>query len=158
MSPVSLPECVCWGSDAFCELGIGCSLNDRYSPVSVLGLKRGIIAMGLGLYRSCAVLDSGAMKCWGDNMFGALGNNPALDYSSPLFRSAAYPESVVGLDRGVTAIATGFAHTCAVVGGAAKCWGDNFYGEVGDGTSFAVRVPQPVLLGTIRMLLRDGFE
>ena len=45
-------------------------------------------------------------------------------------------------------ISTGVWHTCGVTpGGAAYCWGDNFFGQLGDGTSVARATPVPVAGG-----------
>jgi len=51
---------------------------------------------------------------------------------------------VAGLSGGVTAIVAGSEHTCAVVGGGAKCWGTNFSGQLGDGTNVDRNVPVSV--------------
>jgi alpha-tubulin suppressor-like RCC1 family protein len=77
----------------------------------------------------CALLTNETLSCWGDNTYGELGNgtHSATDSSSP----AAVP----GLSS-VVQVSVGNAHTCAIVHNAgAECWGDNFAGDLGDGTS-----------------------
>ncbi len=51
---------------------------------------------------------------------------------------------VPGLTSGVTAIANGAAHTCAVVNGSAYCWGNNGYGQLGNNSTIISLVPVPV--------------
>ena len=51
--------------------------------------------------------------------------------------------TVVGLGQSIDSIASGAGHTCALVLGGVKCWGDNQYGQLGNGTS--TRSPVPVM-------------
>jgi hypothetical protein len=39
------------------------------------------------------------------------------------------------MGSGVTAVAAGYYHTCAIKSGALYCWGRNAYGQLGDGTT-----------------------
>ncbi len=84
-------------------------------------------ALAVGEGDACVLLD-GAVKCWGRNIWGSLGDGTGQD------RSVAVP--VIGLPAGVVAISAGAAHTCALLPqGSVKCWGYNFYGQLGNGES-----------------------
>ena len=113
--------------------GVEC-WGDAYglAPVPVSGLPSGVTAIAAGFGHSCALTSAGAVWCWGSNGDGQLGDG------SPGIRAA--PVNVVGLSSGVTAIAAGGEHTCALMAsGGVQCWGADFRGELGDGTStFAV--------------------
>ena len=76
---------------------------------------------------TCAELTSGAMKCWGKNDNGQLGDGTNTDRDGPV--------DVSGIST-ATSIALGNVHSCALLtGGAIKCWGDNRLGQLGDGTN-----------------------
>jgi alpha-tubulin suppressor-like RCC1 family protein len=116
----------CWGANRSGQLGDG-SEQERSSPGEVFGLSSGATAIAVGYAHACAVVAGGGVKCWGQGAYGRLGNGTGYDHSTPV--------NVVGLSSGVTAITAGILHTCAIVaGGGVKCWGSNWYGEVGDGT------------------------
>jgi alpha-tubulin suppressor-like RCC1 family protein len=86
----------------------------------------GATAIALGEAHSCAIVAGGAVRCWGDNPFGQLGDGTKEDRASPA--------AVVGLGR-ARAITAGAAHTCAIdEAGTVSCWGSNRSGELGDGT------------------------
>jgi alpha-tubulin suppressor-like RCC1 family protein len=117
----------CWGFNGDGELGNG-SLASSGVPVAVQGLASGVIAIAAGAYHTCAVISGGAVRCWGWNSDGQLGNNTTnATNTNP-------PVSVIGIASGATALAGGDAHTCALVSGNVKCWGNNAWGQLDDGS------------------------
>ena len=117
---------LCWGDNSFGQLGDG-TKTDRVLPGDVSGLSSGVRAISAGGDHSCALTASGAVKCWGTNTSGQLGNGTTIE--------SLVPTAVVGLASGVTSISAGYSHSCAIaVGGNASCWGNNHYGQLGDGT------------------------
>jgi len=86
------------------------------------------IALSIGDQNACALFGSGAVKCWGNNQSGQLGDGTETNRSRPV--------DVVGLAAGVKALSAGGAHTCALLNtGGLQCWGANDKGQLGDGTS-----------------------
>ena len=169
----------CWGYNYYGQLGNGTitAVRGPSAPVTVSDLS-GVVAVSAGFAHSCAVLDAGTIKCWGENNIGELGNGTTADSAVPVSVSGisnavsvavgnyftcallnggavqcwgygsqgqiggnGVPGSLVPVPlsdpiNNAVAIATGFMHTCAVlVNGQVKCWGDNSYGELGNGTT-----------------------
>lgn len=76
---------------------------------------------------TCALTSAQGVKCWGGNDNGQLGDGSQVGRN--------VPGDVVGLTSGVTAIAAGTYHACALTdGGGVKCWGWNEMGEIGIGS------------------------
>jgi alpha-tubulin suppressor-like RCC1 family protein len=116
----------CWGANGSGQLGDGTTF-ERHTPVAVQGLSSGVVAISAGAYHTCALTIAGGVKCWGGSNTGQLGDGSSLQRLTP--------SDVSGLSRGVVAISARSYHTCALTSaGAVKCWGSNFYGEIGDGT------------------------
>jgi alpha-tubulin suppressor-like RCC1 family protein len=113
----------CWGQNTTGQLGDG-TTTDRTAPVSVTGLTSGVIAIEAGASHTCALTTSNGVKCWGWNGFGQIGDNSMTERDTPV--------DVVGLSSGVSAIAVGQYHSCALAGGGVKCWGWNSFGQLGD--------------------------
>ena len=136
----------CWGANFSGQLGNG-TTDSGSEPVAVTGLDgtapdKTALSISAGGSQSCAVLADGSAKCWGSNVSGRLGN-PSEDDS-------LVPVLVSGLDgstlaKSVRSIATAVQHTCVVLGtGGVSCWGANFNGQLGDGTTNASNTPVAV--------------
>jgi alpha-tubulin suppressor-like RCC1 family protein len=124
-------EIRCWGSNAFGQLGDGSTTSSNVpiapfniGPDTLYGPVTGVTVGGS---HTCALRSTGQVSCWGDNFSGQLGTG---SFTAP----GPTPRSVANLN-GVTALAAGDAHTCALRStGAVSCWGDNVNGQLGNGT------------------------
>ncbi len=139
----------CWGLNDFGQLGDG-TTRDRAVPVRVGGLGSGVAAISAGWHHTCAITETGAVKCWGENVYGQLGDGTTRDRHTPVH--------VGGLGARATAISAGLAHTCVLTeSGRMKCWGNDNYGQLGDGNSGDAQPPVTVSnLGTTVVAISAG--
>jgi alpha-tubulin suppressor-like RCC1 family protein len=117
----------CWGDNGAGQLGDG-THTERYNPVDVSGLTSGASSISAGVFHTCALLNSGGVKCWGWNGYGQIGTNAPQTQEGPV--------NVEGLGSQVSSVVSGGYHSCALLNsGGVKCWGYNNYGQLGDGTN-----------------------
>ena len=117
----------CWGYGSYGQLGNG-GTSDKTTPTltSSLGTGRTAVALSSGEYHTCAILDNGAVSCWGRGSDGQLGNGGTSDKTTPTLTS--------NLGRTAVALSSGGAHTCAILdNGAVSCWGRGSDGQLGNG-------------------------
>jgi alpha-tubulin suppressor-like RCC1 family protein len=135
----------CWGDNNVGQLGIGntTDMGDNSDemgdnlPSIDLGTGRTATAIASMRNHTCAILDNASVKCWGENGQGQLGiGNTELMGNTSNEMGDNLPSIDLGTGRTATAIATGYFHSCAALdNGAVKCWGDNFHGQLGIGTT-----------------------
>jgi alpha-tubulin suppressor-like RCC1 family protein len=110
----------CWGYNTFYQLGDG-TQNDRNIPIDVTGLASGITDISAGYDHTCALSNSGTVKCWGASADGSLVPSPQ-DITDPTLE-------IINLSAG------GTTNVCVVTSsGILQCMGGNQFGEVGNGT------------------------
>ncbi len=127
----------CWGYNAEGQLGTGTPSSSPI-PVQVTGLTSDIVRVAAGYVHTCALTTAGGLQCWGQNAYGQLGDGT--------FKNSSTPVDVTGLASGVVAVALGRGHTCALTTASGlKCWGDNFSGQLGDGTFRGSSTPVDVM-------------
>ncbi|MEX1367243.1 MAG: hypothetical protein AB1Z98_29220 [Nannocystaceae bacterium] len=125
----------CWGSNASGQLGRGLpgDVGDDEDPADVAAVAVGAVATQIvaGWFHSCALLDGGAVRCWGR------GNNGRLGYGNTTWiglTDTPAEHGVVDVGGVVVELAAGNAHTCARLdSGAVRCWGWSAQGQLGYG-------------------------
>lgn len=142
----------CWGLNTYGQLGDGTVLS-RNTPTDVVGLTSGVSAIAVGGNHTCALVNGG-VKCWGLNDSGQLGSgsDDLCIGGSGVVSCSLNPLSVFSLDRnvsvsdhGVSAVAAGNSHTCALLDDQTMmCWGDNSAGQLGNNTVAPSLIPTPV--------------
>ncbi len=151
----------CWGFGGDGRLGYGNrdSIGDDEAPGSVgpvdLGPGRTATAISAGASDTCAILDDGAVRCWGRGNNGQLGYGDTLPLGTSQTPGSVAPVEL-GPGRTAKAISAGAGHTCAVLDdGSVRCWGYGGNGRLGYGNTsnvgdLQVRTPDkagPVDLG-----------
>jgi len=172
-----LGDVACWGGGASGQLGDGTRTSrSELKPVlglEVNGLGASVLHLALGERHTCALLGRAgaaaipgaaadtAVRCWGANDAGQLGDGSTTDALGPV---AAAPTLT-----GVVQLAAGAAFTCALVqdlgtepaAGHVACWGANDAGQLGSGAAASPVEPAPIAVslpdaGLVKALTAHG--
>ncbi len=134
-------EVMCWGSGR--GLGAGRTDNDpEPTPQTVIGLADVFAIDGADFgITTCAIHGpERAVVCWGQDLAAYAEHGTIEDSLAP------YPVEIAGL-RGVADISVGGFHACVVLAdGSVRCWGEDGYGQLGDGTMDSRTEPTLVVL------------
>ncbi len=134
----------CWGDNSEGQLGDGSrAAPQNGGAVTVRGLT-GAVDVQAGTYFSCALLSTGVVECWGSDIEGQLGEStdPSLTKPNPI--------AVDDLGARCIGLAVGALHACALLdGGSIKCWGWDYWGQVGDGEANQSNKYAPALVDDI---------
>ncbi len=138
----------CWGLNDSGYLGNGTTTNSNL-PVVVravtgAGALTGVTRIFGGYAHTCALLNTGQVRCFGEHDYGELGIGP------PVSTYKSRPKVVVGTNgagalTGVTQLDTNSYHTCVRLNtGQARCWGYNSVAQVGNGNTNDRGIPTVV--------------
>ena len=120
----------CWGYGGYGELGLGAGVIWAPVPTTLVGLPPARALSACDLH-TCAVLEDGTARCWGNDTTSTHGS----------FTPVAVPGLVSAVD-----IASGQGHDCALrADGRVLCWGENNVGQLGDGTTTSRATPVEVV-------------
>lgn len=143
----------CWGDNSYGALGAFCYNfcgSQSSTPIAVDG---GVLFAKIraGYQTTCGLTVAGAIYCWGNNGGGQLG-----------VASGGVPGQIGStLTFGDVAVGgfSGYGFSCGLTtGGAAYCWGDNRFGELGDSSTTSRYIPRPVAGGLAFSQLSSGYE
>jgi len=162
----------CWGDNAYGQLGnntdsgpqscfaaqfqafVACSTT----PVPVLGVGgigtlNAVTELSVGGNSSCALIGNGTADCWGLNTDGELGDETTTTSSTPTVVGGVPHQSTT------IAIEARGNNTCALsIGGTVQCWGNNDYGQLGNGTLASSSTPVAVQGLTNAVAVATGYD
>jgi alpha-tubulin suppressor-like RCC1 family protein len=127
---------VCWGRNEHGQLGDG-TTSDHGEPRPVIAdpathaVLANAVQIAAGKTHTCAVLKTGAGMCWGENSSRQLGGDGdnTVDHLTPVTVTMGNGNA---LPNGLTQIAAGDLHTCAIDSQQQLwCWGANTAGQTG---------------------------
>ncbi len=137
---------VCWGANANGQIGDG-TYTQRPRPTRVMiGM---VTDVSSGRAHTCAVRGDNSAWCWGDGTDGKLGDGTASGMTN-------MPVHVMGTGPSgarMVQVGAGDNFSCGrTSAGLVQCWGNNGFGQLGNGTTASSNTPVNVSLGSLRAM------
>jgi alpha-tubulin suppressor-like RCC1 family protein len=130
----------CWGDNSRGQLGNG-TTSPFAAPTPVQGANNYWTSVTAGAFHTCGRVRDGRLSCWGGNDRGQLGTGGSG-------ADRPEPRPVAGARTDWAAVEAGERQTCGRrTSGRLYCWGDNTYGQLGDGTTTSRPTPRLVVGG-----------
>jgi alpha-tubulin suppressor-like RCC1 family protein len=132
----------CWGNGRSGQLGVPANLSSPVyyepspmAPIQISDASRAV-SVDLGAEHSCALLSDGGIACWGSGH--VTGSNSSSVANHVPYRIPLPPPGTA------SAVSAGGAQTCALLtDGKVTCWGDDTYGQLGDGPALSTNPSRP---------------
>lgn len=135
----------CWGYNGFGQCAAPASMLTIAVPRRVAGL-RTVAKLVAIKNHTCALQSDGELLCWGDNKLGETGVPEATMVETPSVVNVALPDDA-GASPRVRDIGLSFASSCALrTDQHVVCWGQNEFGQLGNGELDAAGNAKPVLV------------
>ncbi len=127
-------ELYCWGDNTHGTIGNGVTGGTYSTPQLVAGGYTDWAHVHGNSTSRCGVRASGRAYCWGENLYGKLGDNTNTSRSTPTEVYGAYTDW--------QDIATANSNSCGIRNnGHLYCWGRGLYGANGNGTTTSSWIP-----------------
>ena len=127
----------CWGNNHRGQAGSSVGTDPVTTPMAING-GFSFVEVATGWYHTCGVTTEEQLLCWGNNDLGQLG------WGAPDQQWNHTPAPVVAVS-GFTSVTAGQYHTCGIAGTSTYCWGQGYYGALGDGGNLPRYYPVLVL-------------
>jgi alpha-tubulin suppressor-like RCC1 family protein len=156
-----------WGFNKYGQLGDGSTnwgnnTNLSTAPVQAFGLTN-VRSLGGRGYHTLALKNDGTVWAWGCNDYGELGIGVAFDGgiiggNYALGQGTNIPVQVIGLTNPASLSAGGFFSLALMSNGTVMAWGENNYGQCGNGSGNNCLLPVLVQGLTNVAMISGGWE
>ena len=131
-----------WGNNSYGQLGDGTSDNFKTTPVRI-GSETNWATVSAGVAHTVAIKTDGSLWAWGNNYRGQLG-----DGTGGYDQQKDTPVRI-GSETNWASVSAGYEHTVAIkTDGSLWAWGDNYSGQLGNGTISYNLKTTPVRIGS----------